>query len=449
MEIQYKRELKRNYLIIEPDWETQAGYEAKMLMENRIEGLLDFHMKYVDDRQIYYYDITSMQPLSRITEGRWISREEVCRLLIQIDAVLNRAREYLLDGDHLLLDADYIYMDPQWEQISFCFVPGLHESFSEALSRLLQYILKKTDHRDKEGVVLVYGLYQESLKENYGLENLLLLIHKDQPGDRENRWEKAEAEDEVLEEQDRNPWPDTVQEVFEEPRRPASPLQMILKIIACCMGALLLVLGAIWMFQGWRGIKTWGIVAAAGCALAAAAALGLELLFKRRDRGKGEEPERMAAEPADLGGQTQEKGFWKEKQKNLWVQELREEKRKEEELPIIPFKTVPLSAGRGQEDVCRLEPENRQQKTIEIRYFPFIIGKQEELVDFCLEDDTVSRLHLRLDREEGECWVTDLNSTNGTTVNGRLLEANESAPLRPGDELVIAALRYHFRSEKL
>ena len=203
------------------------------------------------------------------------------------------------------------------------------------------------------------------------------------------------------------------------------------------------------MFQGWRGIKTWGIVAAAGCALAAAAALGLELLFKRRDRGKGEEPERMAAEPADLGGQAQEKGFWKEKQKNLWVQELREEKRKEDELPIIPFKTVPLSAGRGQEDVCRLEPENRQQKTIEIRYFPFIIGKQEELVDFCLEDDTVSRLHLRLDREEEECWVTDLNSTNGTTVNGRLLEANESAPLRPGDELVIAALRYHFRSEKL
>ena len=50
----------------------------------------------------------------------------------------------------------------------------------------MQYILKKTDHRDKEGVVLVYGLYQESLKENYGLENLLLLIHKDQPGDREN-----------------------------------------------------------------------------------------------------------------------------------------------------------------------------------------------------------------------------------------------------------------------
>ena len=119
---------------MEPDRETQAGYEAKMLMENRIEGLLDFHMKYVDDRQIYYYDITSMQPLSRMTEGRWISREEVCRLLIRIDAVLNRAREYLLDGDHLLLDADYIYMDPQWEQISFCFVPGLHESFSEALS---------------------------------------------------------------------------------------------------------------------------------------------------------------------------------------------------------------------------------------------------------------------------------------------------------------------------
>ena len=118
-------------------------------------------------------------------------------------------------------------------------------------------------------------------------------------------------------------------------------------------------------------------------------------------------------------------------------------------IAIIPFKTVPLSAGRGQEDVCRLEPENRQQKTIEIRYFPFIIGKQEELVISVWRTIRSAGSICAWNREEEECWVTDLNSTNGTTVNGRLLEANESAPLRPGDELVIAALRYHFRSEKL
>ena len=38
--------------------------------------------------------------------------------------------------------------------------------------------------------------------------------------------------------------------------------------------------------------------------------------------------------------------------------------------------------------------------------------------------------------------VTDLNSTNGTTVAGVLLAANETAELNPGDEVRIADLRF-------
>ena len=81
---------------------------------------------------------------------------------------------------------------------------------------------------------------------------------------------------------------------------------------------------------------------------------------------------------------------------------------------------------------------------IEIRYFPFVIGKQEDLVDFCLKEETVSRLHVRLDREGESFWVTDLNSTNGTMVNGKQLEANETALIQPGDELLIAKIPYRF-----
>ncbi|MFR8757190.1 MAG: FHA domain-containing protein [Clostridium sp.] len=39
------------------------------------------------------------------------------------------------------------------------------------------------------------------------------------------------------------------------------------------------------------------------------------------------------------------------------------------------------------------------------------------------------------DRTEDKITVTDLNSTNGTTVAGVLLAANETAELNPGDEV--------------
>jgi hypothetical protein len=47
-----------------------------------------------------------------------------------------------------------------------------------------------------------------------------------------------------------------------------------------------------------------------------------------------------------------------------------------------------------------------------------------------LDDESVSRMHARLDREPAGLFVTDLKSRNGTSVNG---EAVLRAPLRDGD----------------
>ena len=43
-----------------------------------------------------------------------------------------------------------------------------------------------------------------------------------------------------------------------------------------------------------------------------------------------------------------------------------------------------------------------------------------------LNRETVSRLHLRIDQKDGHYYVQDLNSTNGTMVDGRMLENNET-----------------------
>ena len=170
MEVHYKREMKRNYLIVEPDAGVRPGYEARMLLNNAVDGLLRFHIKYMDERQSYYYDITSMQPLGRILQNRFIDRGEICQLLIQIHVALMRMEEYLLCEDGLLLEPDYIYVEPEGFKTGLCLVPGMAGNFPERLSRLLQYLMKKVDHRDKECVVLAYGLYQESLKENFSVE---------------------------------------------------------------------------------------------------------------------------------------------------------------------------------------------------------------------------------------------------------------------------------------
>lgn len=57
---------------------------------------------------------------------------------------------------------------------------------------------------------------------------------------------------------------------------------------------------------------------------------------------------------------------------------------------------------------------------------------------------TVSRVHARIRKEEEGYFLADLNSRNGTSVNGRLLRANEEYQLQDEDEVDFAEARYVF-----
>ena len=53
--------------------------------------------------------------------------------------------------------------------------------------------------------------------------------------------------------------------------------------------------------------------------------------------------------------------------------------------------------------------------------------------------------HAKIEETENGYLVTDLNSTNGTFVDGRLLEANETCLLKAGSELASASIRFRFQ----
>ena len=59
MKITYRREMKHNYLIVDPESLTWRNYECRMLAANFIEGVLHFQMRQVDDEIRFYYEITS------------------------------------------------------------------------------------------------------------------------------------------------------------------------------------------------------------------------------------------------------------------------------------------------------------------------------------------------------------------------------------------------------
>jgi predicted component of type VI protein secretion system len=70
-------------------------------------------------------------------------------------------------------------------------------------------------------------------------------------------------------------------------------------------------------------------------------------------------------------------------------------------------------------------------------YLGIVVGRHPALCDRVIEDPSVSRRHLRLGMAEGRPYVEDLNSLNGTLLDGVEVPQFEPVPLAAGQELTL------------
>ena len=101
--------------------------------------------------------------------------------------------------------------------------------------------------------------------------------------------------------------------------------------------------------------------------------------------------------------------------------------------------------GKGTEVTAAfLIPENSQADypMIPLSDREVLIGKQKELVSCVINSPQVSRVHARIRRGVDGYYLRDLNSTNGTSVNGEMIFGDEEVRLCPGDHIAIADIVY-------
>ena len=88
------------------------------------------------------------------------------------------------------------------------------------------------------------------------------------------------------------------------------------------------------------------------------------------------------------------------------------------------------------------QPE--RYKTIYLQQELTIVGKMESASDVVIPLPTISRVHAKVRKRNGEYYLTDLNSRNGTSVNGVLLNGEEEYLLKHQDQVSFADADYIF-----
>jgi len=77
------------------------------------------------------------------------------------------------------------------------------------------------------------------------------------------------------------------------------------------------------------------------------------------------------------------------------------------------------------------------RQALPLEDYPFTIGRARDC-SLIIDHTEVSRLHATLSWDHEQVVITDLNSTNGTFVNGERLLPNQPRRLRAGDKIALA-----------
>lgn len=456
MRAEYKRDMNHNYLILYGEDEINTdSYQVRMLVGNVIPSLLKCRIQGMDGRFLVYFDITSKQALSVLYEEKKMGVEDLRLIFGGFVKAMEDAAEYLMNPGQFIISPEYIYTDIEKQEIYFCMMPGYEKDIKEQFQFLTEYILPKIDHQDQDAVILGYGVYKRAMEDSFHLEHIKEELYKTQgqQGTTTTKAEQMKTESEQRQEsEDFNPeeegfWEnEEINQEFVRDGEKSKRLSPPQKTGVIVLAAILLCGIAATTLMGYLPYLETGTILGIIIVLVACVMLFVYVLKIKKKPGalrQGREEERDKPKgitgkvPTDQTDQSQNTIKSVVKSTNKPVV-------KSSQLHADYGETVVLSAGAVSGPASLVSKEPGELATIYINEDLTVIGKLETACDAVISLPTVSRIHAKIRKKEDAYYLTDMNSRNGTAVNGRLLLPDEEYQLEPEDEVDFAQARYIF-----
>ena len=380
MEIEYRRTARGSYMILEGDYFDQ-GYEGQMLLQNDVPRLLKFHTMELNGKTQFWYDISGMRSFSDIIKSEGITVELLYGLFSAVEDAFRCISKYLISEEKLLLHPDALFFKKTQSRYSaaLCFCPFSHEGTCEQLRELTRLLIAEVDHADSGITAFCYELYSVSESDEFSFCDLMERINGEYNGTKET--EEADDIDWRMERAGIYKI-DPVEEKEEKDEDPVEESSQDSSVLAKFLGGLRLRAKNLLpkVFTGNKRLMP----------------------EKRefRDIKFDEVPERYEGTvllSEDMAG--------------------------------CRGKLIYESGGRGGSDIL-------------VDSSPFSIGSRQGGNNAVLLSDAVSRYHARIVKRDGSFYIEDLNSKNGTFINGEIMPYNEQKRLKRMDVISFADVVY-------
>lgn len=421
VEVSICKDTYHTYMMMPGNNGTEIEDEERMMSNQQSELLLPFHVQQMNGEKGYYYDITGKIDFRNYIEKQQADTEIITCMIRMLVKLCHVVDEYLLNLDSLLLDENHLYVDADTKNVYAAYVPGMQGGFAGQLLQLSVCLLENANHEEKEGVLLVYDFYKTVRREDFTPGLLSGLLKQEvikeivDPKAAEIQYDEVEVTN--IDESDNQK-----ADKDEPPGVKKSPFLQIGLIIVSAIMLLLYRMGYTEMI-----LKTAGLHMDAGYVTLGILLVILAVVILISQFGKKIElPFKLNKKEGDV---------WNDAEfENGGIYSLTDES--------LPEKTIILS---GMKSCVRLISLNKNvAEDIVITQFPCMVGSRKNDVQIVVAAAGISRQHVLFEKTEEGILVTDLHSTNGTRINGEMLEANEKRKLLVEDILELADVRYMY-----
>lgn len=436
--VEYSRSINQCNLIITAEESKEIEKDSmEMFRYNKIPHFLQFHTQKKDDAIQFFYDITGMQTLEQILEYQSLNYQFVKKILNSFDQACIQAANYMLTENDIVLLPELLFIHAELNEVVYCYLPGNQIHICIQFKKFMEYLMRHLDHKDKQAVQLVYGVYQQVAEEKSALHSVLK--------NAENEWKKIIFDNEIKsincdkKDSDLND---------ENGGCGSNQMQYLQKNIK--------------QTDGNRKINKNKFFDSSGLSEKRGVTEKTDLLGKNNRiekpdivknynnrKGVRKRAEKRKKEKNQAAKKKTEKklmNFFRKKIYTDSYQKMEDETLFEEELEelsesslaayvapdsnVIQNRFIYQGTDRNRDFLC---PEGKK-----------VLGSSAQYADICIPLPMVSKVHARIEVNEKGTFLEDMNSANGTQVNGVTLKYREKRILQKGDTVSIAGESYHF-----
>ena len=173
MDVSYEKQADRNVMVIKNICDSDSDYKSKMILNNKIKGIVPMTLEYVNNERELHYDVTSKTAIKDMFTVHSASAKDLRQLVGDMKRLSDELAEYLIGMECVILDLDFIFFNRITKKYEFCLLPFFENDMYDGIRNIYEKMLELIDYDDKDGVVMAYEIQQITNNKDFTVADIL------------------------------------------------------------------------------------------------------------------------------------------------------------------------------------------------------------------------------------------------------------------------------------